>query len=461
MKIVCVSAVIGAANNFKATAIVDKLPKDQRGAIVKVSGFADATIHRVATMNKSVLPKPDLPRSATIFLSTRDLDHDRDIVTPNGWDKSLYRGQGIWAHDYKLDPIYKALETESDDYGLYQLIQFAETERGENYWQLVKNGFLQTFSAGMWVKRDGMVQKSDSRFDSMKALCKDWPEFTPEIAGQVERFIVNKYLIESTLCNVPSNPFALVVAVNKGDVVLSDGVKKEIHFEDIVKKTRDAGDIEGKAISTVVKGDLSGHEFRGNQYSEGQGGGDSDEASDSRAIKHEERRLNETVTRTKDKIAEVESKIDVLSGAALARAKSELAEVQSRKSALDERLQASKNRITELQNEWKRKFPNKPLPRIKSVDDPALMNELRAEMENRKKLMDDMDEICDECDELIANCKCDKDKADDKAVNVVIVKTPVQVEVVKQVKVLSAEIPLETIIEKTIEKKLALIRGGL
>ena len=225
------------------------------------------------------MPKPDLPRSATIYLSTRNLDADLDIVMPTGWDKSLYRGQGLWSHDYKLDPIYKAIETGADDYGLFQLIQFADSERGKDYWNMVKDGFLQTFSAGMWLKPDGAVLKSQGvKFESILALCKDWPEFTAEQHGQVERFIVNKYLIESTLCNVPANPYAMVVAVNKGELELSEGVKKEIGFEALVKKCRDAGQLEGKTFvipegyELVKKGDAPGHEFRGNQYTTGEGG---------------------------------------------------------------------------------------------------------------------------------------------------------------------------------------------
>ena len=274
------SVVVKFSNDFKLSAIADKLPPDIRRVIVKVAGFAEGVVHRVATVNKSVLlPKPDLPRSATIYLSTRNLDADLDIVMPTGWDKSLYRGQGLWSHDYKLDPIYKAIETGADDYGLFQLIQFADSERGKDYWNMVKDGFLQTFSAGMWLKPDGAVLKSQGvKFESILALCKDWPEFTAEQHGQVERFIVNKYLIESTLCNVPANPYAMVVAVNKGELELSEGVKKEIGFEALVKKCRDAGQLEGKTFvipegyELVKKGDAPGHEFRGNQYTTGEGG---------------------------------------------------------------------------------------------------------------------------------------------------------------------------------------------
>lgn len=240
-----------STNDFKITAIVDKLPKEIRGGIVKIAGFANGIIHRVATLNKEfTLPEPDQPRSATIYLSTRNLDSDMDIVMPTGWDKSMYRGQGLWAHQHSSDPIYKALDTQSDDYGLWQVIQFAETERGENYWSMVKGGFLQTFSAGMWVKPEGSVMKGEARFKSIMDLCKDWPEFTKAQQDQVARFIVNKYLIESTLCNVPANPFAMVMAVNKGELSLSDGVKKELNFEGLVKKCQDSGQLESKTIDT-------------------------------------------------------------------------------------------------------------------------------------------------------------------------------------------------------------------
>ena len=57
----------------------------------------------------------------------------------------------------------------------------------------------------------------------------------------------------------------------------------------------------------------------------------------------------------------------------------------------------------------------------------------------------------------------DAERADmvNKEITVVSTKPPVQVERVEKTVVLSATIPLETLIEKTMEKKLALIRGGL
>jgi phage head maturation protease len=237
---------------FKLVAILDKIGKDARSTIVK-SGedYKAGTVHRVFTLNKgSFLPAPDLPRSATIYLSTRDLDHDGDIVTPSDWDLAFYKGQGLWAHNYQLDPIYKAIETQADDYGLWQLIQFAETDRGANYWHLVKNGFLQTFSAGMWAKKGGAIARGDAGFDAMIQACQKWPEFTADKAGNVQRFIAKKWLIESSLCNIPANPLAMVVAVAKGEVTLCDEVKHDIRYEDMLRKAVDSGAVDKSLART-------------------------------------------------------------------------------------------------------------------------------------------------------------------------------------------------------------------
>lgn len=243
VKAVAVATVVNCTRDFKVIAILDKLPKEQRAAVVKVAGHKDGTIHRVFSDNKSVglLPTPDLPRSATIYLSTRNVDADGDIVLPSGWDLSLYRGQGLWSHDYKADPIFKAIETGADDFGLWQLIQFADNERGNNYWNMVKDGYLRTFSAGIWCKANGAVEKNDRRFADLLSKAKAWNDATPGDIDRVQRFLVDKWLVESSLCNVPSNPFALVVAVNKGQIELCDAVKVAIGFDALQKKFVDAG----------------------------------------------------------------------------------------------------------------------------------------------------------------------------------------------------------------------------
>jgi phage head maturation protease len=217
------------------------MPKEQRAAVVKIEGHKTGIIHRFASEQKSLHPKPDLPRSALIYLSTRNIDADGDIVLPSGWDLSLYRGQGLWSHDYKADPIYKAVENGTDEIGLWQLIQFADNERGENYWNMVKDGYLRTFSAGIWPKQGGCIPKGDASFPTMCAQARTWPEFTQEHEAMCQRFIREKWLVESSLCNVPSNPYALVMAVSKGQVRLCDEVRAAIGFEAIEKKCRDAG----------------------------------------------------------------------------------------------------------------------------------------------------------------------------------------------------------------------------
>jgi len=251
-KAIAVSATSPGKKECKVTAILDKMPKDQRAAVVLIEGHKTGMIRRIASEQKSLHPKPDLPRSALIYLSTRNIDADGDIVLPSGWDLSLYRGQGLWSHDYKADPIYKAVENGTDEIGLWQLIQFSDNERGENYWQMVKDGYLRTFSAGLWPKPNGCTMRGENGFDVMLKIAKTWLEFKPDHEQMCQRFIKDKWLVESSLCNVPSNPYALVQAVSKGQVRLCDEVRAAIGYEGIEKKCRDTEQKKAIRSSPIV-----------------------------------------------------------------------------------------------------------------------------------------------------------------------------------------------------------------
>lgn len=223
--------------------------------------FNDAVLIRSQHEMVGTFPLLELQKSAgpqgdaTIYVSTRNLDRDGDVVLPSGWEVKMYSENpvGLWSHRNDMPPIFKALETKADGYGLRQIIQFADTEAAQDAKRLFMGGFLKTFSAGFRAleslyRRD---QEDEEEFNSMMQDCSEnWPEFK-ETAGKVERFITKQVLFESSLCNIPANPFAMVQQIHGKKLEISEWMRKELKVEEYIKKAMDEGKLEPKAV--IVK----------------------------------------------------------------------------------------------------------------------------------------------------------------------------------------------------------------
>lgn len=231
------SITAGFKTTVKLASIASKLPKDERVLLLGMGG--DPNVKRVFTETLNIEKGKGAEAEYTIYLSTRDLDSDNDVVTPTDWDLSYYtpRPRGLWSHKHGDDPIYKAVWTKADDYGLKQGIVFAPTERGQNYRMLVEGGYLNTFSAGFRIHEGGTVMRGEQDFQKMvDAFRRNWPEFSDKHAKDIQRVILQKLLIESSLVNLPSNPFAMVQAVEEGKLSLCEQVRKELHVEAYIQK---------------------------------------------------------------------------------------------------------------------------------------------------------------------------------------------------------------------------------
>lgn len=192
-------------------------------------------------------------KTAEIYLSTRHVDGDGDIVTPKGWDLTFYEmnPKGLWSHNPQMLPVYKALWSKTDDMGLRQKIQFADSEFANDIWELFKGGFISTFSAGF--RATGAVVRGEREFDKMvSAFRGEWKEYDDGAIGKTSRIITDKILFESSICNLPCNPYAMVIAINDGKIRLCDDTTKELKIEEYKKKFADDGTIQTKTISTAV-----------------------------------------------------------------------------------------------------------------------------------------------------------------------------------------------------------------
>ena len=121
-------------------------------------------------------------------------DRTGDIVKANGWDLENYKKNPVllWAHDYSMPPVGKALDIQVSGSKLIFRPEFAPTQMGQEIKQLYEQGYLKTFSVGFIPK-----------------------EYTinPDTNGYI---YTKSELLEVSCVPVPANPNALSLLSAKG-----------------------------------------------------------------------------------------------------------------------------------------------------------------------------------------------------------------------------------------------------
>jgi len=222
----------------KLSAFFDKMPAAFRRSIKEI--ISDISEIKIVRVNSQFELKEldDKKQTMTAYASTRRLDHDGDIIMPMGCKTDIYKMNPVvlMAHDYQSLPIAKVLDITPDPYGVLEKIEFAPTERGQEAWQLVKGGFLNTLSAGFMA--DDVFYREDDEFTSLcDKFQREWPEFKGCDRDRVRRIVKSWTLFETSLCAVPANPYALVQDVAKGKIKLSDEMTKRLELEKYMKTT--------------------------------------------------------------------------------------------------------------------------------------------------------------------------------------------------------------------------------
>jgi len=181
-------------------------------------------------------------RAVEGYVSTRDVDRDNEVLDPGGVVLDAYKQNPVvlWAHDYSQPPIAKAEWIRADEYGVKSRRVYAETERGEEVWQLIKGGFLRTTSVGFLpIKR---VWKGDPEWGAaVERLNTKWGVDLEKSGAQV---ITTKWaMLEYSDVPVPANPYALNTAVGKG-LVISEELKRALGVEPVEETETEAEPVE-------------------------------------------------------------------------------------------------------------------------------------------------------------------------------------------------------------------------
>lgn len=171
------------------------------------------------------LKSPTENRVLRFIGSTETEDRERDVIRATGWQLENYKKNPVflWAHDYTVPPIGRALDVRVVDKQLVFDIEFPVKglyPLADTVYELYKGGFMKATSVGFQGK-----------------------EFEPRQGGGT--LYKKQELLELSAVPVPANPEALQLAKSKGlvtsatekffgdDEIVIEIVDEEIEIEGI------------------------------------------------------------------------------------------------------------------------------------------------------------------------------------------------------------------------------------
>lgn len=169
-------------------------------------------------------------RAVISYVSTRDIDRDKEIMLPEGCilDDFLLAPQVLWGHDYSEPPIGSDDWIKADKYGIKAKTRYATTDRAEEIWTLKREGHLKTSSVG-FIPIESVEKDGPGWAEVIKKLGEKW-EVKPKHFAEVNRIYTKWLLLEHSDVSVPSNPHALTLAVAKG-LKISDKTIRELGID--------------------------------------------------------------------------------------------------------------------------------------------------------------------------------------------------------------------------------------
>ena len=141
----------------------------------------------------------DNERSFIAWASRPVVDRDNEIIKPDAWNLKNFKKNPVilWVHDYGKPPVGRAMWIKTQEDGLLFKPSFADTDMGNEIYQLYKDGILRAFSVGFVPNEWDSGDKE-----------KDEPR---RIYSDVE-------LLEISCVPVPSCPEALVAHYQDGNI---------------------------------------------------------------------------------------------------------------------------------------------------------------------------------------------------------------------------------------------------
>lgn len=169
--------------------------------------------------------------------STSTIDRDGEVISVDGWELKNFKKNPVimYGHDYRSLPVGKATRVWIKDGALKNTVQFPPEgtyEFADIVERLVETGFLKTESVGF--------------------IPKEWDEGDGDKSPR--RTYTKQELLEISIVPVPSNPDALMNAVDKGVITTKqfEIITEDKTEEEEIKEPEEI-EIEGELIPEVVE----------------------------------------------------------------------------------------------------------------------------------------------------------------------------------------------------------------
>ena len=164
---------------------------------------------------KGLIPGTQMSSYPWTF-STFDLDRDEERIDVKGWELSNYLKNPVilWSHDTRIPAIGYSEKVGVKDGSLGGSIIFNEKEVDPFGWGIgmrVASGVIRAGSVGFMVNKVELSEKD----------------------GEEKLIFRNQELLEFSVCNVPSNPFALVQDLKISGSSKRATLEEEITLDDV------------------------------------------------------------------------------------------------------------------------------------------------------------------------------------------------------------------------------------
>lgn len=180
------------------------------------------------------------------------VDRDKEVIESTAWNLDSYLKNPVLllCHKHDTPPVGKCLWVRSTPQGLRFKAKFANTERGQEIYQLYKEGIMNAFSVGFKPRPGGVKENpTDTKYKGVKRVFTDVD------------------LFEISCVPVPANGDALVEHVKAGKIICKE-LKEELEF---IIEIKDEDDLEVKVEVTDAlihvptpgaEGEHEGHKIR-------------------------------------------------------------------------------------------------------------------------------------------------------------------------------------------------------
>ena len=175
-------------------------------------------------------------RAAISYITTNEVDRDKEIVDPKGAMLKDYRKHPVvlFGHNYSQLPIGRNEWIKADEKGLIAKTVYANTPEAEKIYQYRKDGFPLAESIGF-----------------VPIKFRDLDEAEQKTNKGARRIYDKWILLEYSDVAVPSNPGAMEIAVSKG--LLTGLDEFEVDDTDIVQIEDKTWEEEGNDIKHTIR----------------------------------------------------------------------------------------------------------------------------------------------------------------------------------------------------------------